>query len=145
MNRSRLNVFKATSMTISVLGILMIIATVIIFVYVGFMSLSSFISTQTSNGMANTELTSLQTEATSLNNSYNTINIQIDSSNNQNLKAAYANADLEMVLAQSDISDVESALATNQPDDIIQNRINIAKAQLQKAESSYSNLESQLH
>jgi hypothetical protein len=60
------------------------------------------------------------------------------------LKTAFVNAELEMVKAQSDISDVESALATNKPNDEVQKRLEIAKLQLQKAKISYSNLQSQL-
>jgi hypothetical protein len=145
MKRSRLNVFKATSMTISVLGVLMIVATVVILAYIGFQSLSSFISSDASTGSANTELTSLKTEAASLNNSYNTLKIRIDNTNNNNLKTAYVNADIEMVKAQSDISDVESALVANKPNDEVQKRLEIAKVQLQKAKSSYSNLYSQVY
>jgi hypothetical protein len=137
-------VFKATSMTISVLGVLMIIATVIILAYIGFQSLSSFISSDVSSGSANTELASLKTEAATLNGQYDTLKIQIDQTNNKDLKTAFVNAELEMVKAQSDISDVESALATNKPNDEVQKRLEIAKLQLQKAKISYSNLQSQL-
>ena len=131
-------------MTISVLGVLMIVATVAILAYIGFLSLSSFISSDASMGSANTELASLKTEADALNGQYDTLKIQIDNSNNRNLKIAYVNADIEMVKAQSDISDVESALVANKPNDEVQRRLEIAKVQLQKAKSSYSNLQSQL-
>jgi Tfp pilus assembly protein FimT len=144
MKRSRLNVFKATSMTISVLGVLMIVATVAILAYIGFQSLSSFISSDASTGSANSELASLKTEANALNGQYDTLKIQIDNTNNRNLKIAYVNAELEMVKAQSDISDVESALVANKPNDEVQRRLEVAKVQLQKAKSSYSNLQSQL-
>jgi hypothetical protein len=53
------------------------------------------------------------------------------------------NADLEMVKAQSAISDVESALETNKPNDEVQRRLQIAKVQLQKAKISYNDLQSQ--
>jgi hypothetical protein len=136
-------VFKATSMTISVLGVLMIIATVIILAYLGFQSLSSFISSDVSSGSANTELASLKTEAATLNGEYDSLKIQIDQTNNEELKTAYVNADLEMVKAQSAISDVESALETNKPNDEVQRRLQIAKVQLQKAKISYNDLQSQ--
>jgi len=143
MKRSRLNVFKATSMTISVLGVLMIVATVAILAYIGFQSLSSLISSDASKGSANTELAALKTEAATLNGQYDTLKIQIDNTNNKKLKTAYVNAELEMVKAQSDISDVESALVTNKPNDEVQKRLEIAKVQLQKAKVSYNNLQSQ--
>ena len=44
MRKSRLNLFKSTSMLISVVGIIMIISTIVVVAYVGFSMVSSGIT-----------------------------------------------------------------------------------------------------
>ena len=50
MRKSRLNLFKSTSMLISVVGIIMIISTIVVVAYVGFSMVSSGITNEISSG-----------------------------------------------------------------------------------------------
>jgi len=127
-------------MTISVLGVVMIIVTVGILAYIGFLSLSSFISYDASSGSSYDQLSALKTDYTALKGQYDTIKIDVDKSNNKDLKTAYVNAELELIKAQSAITDVESAMSANEPPQEIQNRISAAQAQMQKAKASLSSL-----
>ena len=68
----------------------------------------------------------------------------VDNSNNKNLKTAYVNADLELVKANSDISDVDSALASGKSKQEVQKRITAAQAQLDTARSSVSSVENMI-
>ena len=141
MKRSRLNLFKVTSMSISVLGILMIIATIILFAYIGISSVTSSISTDVGSGSAYDQLAVLKSNYNTLEGQYNNMKTNVDNSNNKNLKTAYVNADLELVKANSDISDVDSALASGKSKDEVQKRITAAQAQLDTARSSLSSVE----
>jgi hypothetical protein len=141
MKRSRLNLFKVTSMSISVLGILMIIATIILFAYIGISSVTSSISTDVGSGSAYDQLAVLKSNYNTLEGQYNNMKTSVDNSNNRNLKTAYVNADLELVKANSDISDVESALASGKSKQEVQKRITAAQAQLDTARSSLSSVE----
>jgi hypothetical protein len=64
----------------------------------------------------------------------------VDSSNNQNLKTAYINADLQLVEANSAISNVDSALASGKSKDEVQKRISTAQSQLDTARASLSSV-----
>ncbi|MGZ7109202.1 MAG: hypothetical protein ACXVHW_09555 [Methanobacterium sp.] len=144
MKRSRLNLFKVTSMSISVLGILMIIATIILFAYIGISSVTSSISTDVGSGSAYDQLAVLKSNYNTLEGQYNNMKTSVDNSNNRNLKTAYVNADLELVKANSDISDVESALASGKSKQEVQKRITAAQAQLDTARSSLSSVENMI-
>ena len=60
MRKSRLNLFKSTSMLISVVGIIMIISTIVVVAYVGFSIVSSRITNQNSSGNQYDELEQLK-------------------------------------------------------------------------------------
>lgn len=140
MKRSRLNLFKVTSMSISVLGIIMILATVVLFAYIGITSLSSSISSDVGSSSAYDQLSVLKSNYNSLNGQFNSVKINVDNSNNRNAKNAFITAKLELVKANSTISDVDSALASGQSKGEVQNRINAAQTQLSAAQASLSNV-----
>jgi cell division protein FtsB len=140
MKKSRLNLFKVTSMSISVLGILMIIATIILFAYIGISSLTSSISSNVGSGSAYDQLSVLKNNYNSLEAQYNTLKISVDDSNNKDIKTAYSNAKLELVKAKSAIADVDSALSSGKSNDEVQKRITAAQAQLDQARASLSSV-----
>ncbi len=131
-------------MTISVLGVVLIIVTVGIIFYIGFQSLSSFISYETSSGSSYDKLSALKSEYTTLKGQFDNIKIEVDKNNNKNIKIAYVNAELELIKAQSAITDVENAMSANESPQEIQNRINAAQVQMQKAKTSLSDLRSMM-
>ena len=60
MRKSRLSLFKSTSMMISVVGIIMIISTIIVVAYVGYSMVSSSITNEISSGTQYDELAELK-------------------------------------------------------------------------------------
>lgn len=145
MKRSRLNLFKATSMTISVLGIIMVVLTVGILVYIGFQALSSTISTDASTGAAYDELAVLKSQYNILRSQFDAVKMDVDKTNDKDLQKAYLNAELELIKAQSDIEDVESAINSQKSEEEIKNRIKTAQTQLETAKASLSSLQSAMN
>jgi hypothetical protein len=144
MKRSRLSMFKATSMTISVLGVVMIIVTIAIIAFIGFNSLSGFISSDVSKKELYNELSGLKTNASQLNSQYDALKLQVQKANSKTISTAYVTADLENIKSQSAVSDVESALSAGEPPDEVQDRINAAKTQIEKARASLSSVRAML-
>lgn len=140
MKRSRLNLFKATSMSISVLGIILIIATLVLFAYIGISTITSSITTDVGSGSAYDQLAVLKSDYNNLNNQFTSVQQSVDSSNNKNAKTAFINAKLELVKANSDINDVESALSAGKSKDEVAQRINTAQDQLNTAKSSLASV-----
>ncbi|MBI5680054.1 MAG: hypothetical protein HZC47_04075 [Methanobacterium sp.] len=144
MKRSRLNIFKATSMTISILGVLLIIVVIGLFAYLGISALSGMLSGNVDNGEAYDKLSSLKAEYSNLNSQFEQLKNKANASGNKKIKKDSVNTQLELVKANSAITDVESALATNLPIDEVNKRISIATNQLQTAKSSLTTLDAEV-
>lgn len=140
MRRSRLRLFKFTSMAISVLGVLMIIATVIVMAYIGFERISSTISTNVDKGSLYDEFAQLQKEYQDLKIEYDSTKKTIYETGDKDLMEKYINAEIKLVEAKSALDDVESALSTNKPIPEIKNRLQTAKVKLKEARDSLANL-----
>ena len=115
MRKSRLNLFKSTSMLISVVGIIMIISTIVVVAYVGFSIVSSGITNEISSGN------------------------QYDDGDTAQVQK-YNDARLELTKADSAIQNVQSALDSGKSSNEVDSRIDFAKEKLQNATVAYNNL-----
>ena len=141
MRRSRLNLFKATSMTISLLGIIMVLITIGIGGYLIFTALSATISADVGSGVSYDKITTLKSEYDNLNSQFAQTKLSIEKLNNKNATAAYDGAELELIRAQSDISDADSAITSKKSADEVNNRIDIAQKQLTVASQALKDLQ----
>ncbi len=126
--------------------IFVIIAGLIIFItplaYIGISAITSSTTTNVGSGSAYDQLAVLKSDYNNLNDQYTSTQKSVDSSNNKNAKTAFMNAKVELVKANSDISDVESALSAGKSKDEITQRINTAQTQLNTAKSSLASVKS---
>jgi cell division protein FtsB len=143
LRRSRLNLFKATSMTISLLGIIMVLITIGIGGYLIFTAISSTISADVGGGVSYDKVATLKSEYNSLSSQYAQTKLNIENMNNKNATAAYDKAELELIRAQSDISDADSAITSKKSSDEINNRIELAQKQLEVASQALKDLQAQ--
>ncbi len=140
MRKSRLSLFKSTSMLISVLGVIMIIATVAAVAYVGFSVVSSSLTGGISSGTQYDQLAELKNNYSNLEVQYNETGNKIYMMNNITLEREYVNAQVELVRVKNDISDVESALSMNKPASEVDKRLQLAKNDLKIAQEAYNSL-----
>ncbi|MDI9615350.1 MULTISPECIES: hypothetical protein [unclassified Methanothermobacter] len=140
MKRSRINLFKVTSMTISILGVLLIAGTILIFAYIGVDAVSDAISGSVEKGAEYDELAKLQSDYSALKVQYDSVKKDVYQRNNDNLTKTYLNAEIELVKAKSAIDDVKSALETNKPKSEVDDRIKTARYQLQVASQALNDL-----
>lgn len=140
MRKSRLSLFKSTSMLISVLGVIMIIATVAAVAYVGFSVVSSSLTGGISSGTQYDQLAELKTNYSNLEVQYNETGNKIYMMNNITLEREYVNAQVELVRVKNDISDVESALSMSKPASEVDKRLQLAKDDLKIAQEAYNSL-----
>ena len=139
MRKSRLRLFKSTSMMISVIGIIMIVSTIIVVAYVGFSVVNESITNGISSGNQYDELADLKSEYSDLEAKFDSIKstyYQGDASSIQK----YNDARLELTRAGSAIDNVQSALDAGKPSNEVDSRINFAKEKLQAAREAYENL-----
>ena len=133
MKKSRLRLFKSTSMLISVLGIMMIVSTLIIAGYIGISILSSEINSGISSGPYYDKLAVLKSDYANLESEFNVTKQNIIKNTNESGEDSYINAELQLIRARSAIDDVESAIRSSKPSEEIDTRINIARQKLKIA------------
>ena len=140
MRKSKLSLFKSTSMLISVVGIIMIVSTIIVAAYVGYSMVSSGITNEISSGTQLDELAELKA-------SYNNLSVKFDSIKSTYYTGStedvqkYNDAKLELSRAGTAISNVESGLnGQGIPSNEVDSRIQFAKEKLKVANEAYNNL-----
>lgn len=140
MRKSRLNLFKSTSMLISVLGVIMIIATVAAIAYVGFSVVSSSLTGGISSGTQYDQLADLKSNYTALEVQFNDTGNKIYAMDNITLEREYVNAQVELIRAQNDLSDVESALSMGKSASEVDKRLQQTREDLKIAHEAYNSL-----
>ena len=140
MKKSRLGLFKSTSMLISVLGVIMIIATVAAVAYVGFSVVSSSLTGGISSGTQYDQLAELKSNYTALEVQFNDTGNKIYAMDNITLEREYVNAQVELARAKNDLSDVESALSMSKPASEVDKRLQQTRDDLKIAQEAYNTL-----
>lgn len=139
MRKSRLSLFKSTSMLISVVGIIMIISTIIVVAYVGYSIVSSGITNEISSGTQYDELAELKAEHGNLSVKFDSIKSTYYAGGADKVKE-YNDAKLELTRANLAIENVQSALDAGKPSNEVDSRIDFAKDKLDTANKAYNNL-----
>ncbi|KZX14359.1 hypothetical protein [Methanobrevibacter curvatus] len=135
MKKSRIRLFRNASNTISVLGIILVIATIIIAAYLGVMIVSNNITKDVSSAAHHDKLAQLNNEYAQLENKLNQIN-KFDFSD----KSVYTDAELKLSTAKLAIDDINSGLSTNQPTTEVDERIKTAEKDLKIASDAINKL-----
>ena len=140
MRKSRLSLFKSTSMLISVVGILLIISTIIVVAYVGFSMVSSGITNEISSGNQYDELADLKSSYSDLEAKFDSVKSLYYDNGDVSDVQEYNQARLELTRADTAIQNVQSALDSGKPSTDVNSRIDFAKEKLQNATVAYNNL-----
>lgn len=139
MRKSRLSLFKSTSMLISVVGIIMIVSTIIVVAYVGYSMVSSGITNEISSGTQYDELAELKTSYDNLSFKFDSVKSTYYAGGPDQVKV-YNDAKLELTRANSAIENVQSALDAGKPSNEVDSRIDFAKQKLDDANNAYNSL-----
>ena len=139
MRKSRLTLFKSTSMMISVVGIIMVIVTVIVVAYVGYSIVSSDITNGISSGTQYDELAELKAEYDDLAVKFDSIKSTYYAGDVDDVKK-YNDAKIELTRAKTAIENVQCALDADKPSNDVDSRIAFAKEKLEVANNAYNSL-----
>ncbi len=126
-------------MLISVVGIIMIIATIIVVAYVGYSIVSTGITNEISSGTQYDELAELKASYDDLSVKFDSIKSTYYAGGSDNVKV-YNDAKLELTRANSAIENVQSALDAGKPSNEVDSRIDFAKEKLKTASQAYNEL-----
>ncbi len=139
MRKSRLSLFKSTSMLISVVGIIMVIATIVVVAYVGYSMVSSGITNEISSGTQYDELAELKASYSNLSVKFDSIKSTYYAGSADDIKV-YNEAKIELSRASAAIENVQSALDADKPSNEVDSRIEFAKQKLDAANKAYNTL-----
>ena len=139
MRKSRLSLFKSTSMLISVVGIIMIVSTIIVVAYVGYSMFSEGITDEISSGTQYDELAELKSSYSDLAVKFDSVKATYYAGSNDDIQT-YNDARIELTRADSAIENVQSALDAGKPSNEVDSRIDFAKQKLNDANEAYNNL-----
>ena len=139
MRKSRLSLFKSTSMLISVVGVIMIISTIIVVAYVGYSTVSNGITNEISSGTQYDELAELRSSYNNLSAKFENIKATYYAGGPDDVKV-YNDAKIELSRADSAIQNVQSALDAGKPSNEVDSRIDFAKEKLKTAADAYKEL-----
>jgi hypothetical protein len=126
-------------MLISVVGIIMVVATIIVVAYVGYSMVSSGITNEISSGTQYDELADLKASYSNLSVKFDSIKSTYYSGSTDDIKV-YNDAKIELSRANSAIENVQSALDAGKPSNEVDSRIDFAKQKLQTANDAYNSL-----
>lgn len=140
MRKSRLSLFKSTSMLISVVGIIMVVSTIIVAAYVGYSMVSSGITDEISSGTQYDELAQLKASYNNLSAKYDSIKSTYYAGSPEDIQK-YNDAKLELSRSNTAINNVESGLnGEGISSTEVDSRIQFAKEKLDAAYDAYNNL-----
>ena len=139
MRKSRLSLFKSTSMLISVVGIIMIISTILVVAYVAYSMVSEGITDGISSGTQYDELAELKSSYSDLAVKFDSVKSTYYAGGPDQIKV-YNDAKIELTRANSAIENVQSALDAGKPSNEVDSRIEFAKQRLDAANNAYNTL-----
>lgn len=141
MKKSRLGLFKSTSMLISILGIIMIVATIIVVAYVGFSVVSSGLTGGVSSGAQYDQLNELKSNYSALESKFNDVKSELYIRGNASAQQEFVDAEVYLVHAKNALDDVDSALSMGEDSSEVDKRLAEARKSLQDAQKAYQTID----
>ena len=140
MKKSRLGLFKSTSMLISVLGVIMVNATIIVVAYIGFSVVSSGLTGGVSSGAQYDELNELRSNYSDLESRFNELKSELYVTGNASEQQKFVDAEVYLVHAKNALDDVDSALSMGKDSSEVDKRLTEARTSLQEAQKAYQSI-----
>ena len=142
MKRSRLKLFKTTSLTISLIGVILILITIGVIAYIAVSGLTHSVTTSVSSGAEYDQLNQLKNEYNNVSESYMSISNQVTQSKDQGLKTTYNNGKLKLSEANTTLNSIDNDINNGKSEEVINSKINSVKEDLNFVRETYSNITS---
>ena len=140
MKRSRLKLFKTTSLTISLIGVILILITIGVIAYIGVSGLTNSVTTSVSSGAEYDQLNQIKSQYNNVSESYLSLSSQVTQSKDKNLKTTYNNGKLKLSEANTTINSIENDIHNGKSEYLIKSKIDSVNEDLKFVKETYSNL-----
>ncbi len=140
MKRSRLSLFRTTSLTISLIAVILILITVIVVAYIGVSEVTDTVSTSVSSGSTYDNLNQIKSDYADLTQQYDALNEKLGTSPENTTKMTYNEGKLKLTEVNQTISSLESSINRGEDQATIDKYTDEARSQLNEARDVYNQL-----
>ncbi|MBE6486623.1 MAG: hypothetical protein E7Z85_07285 [Methanosphaera stadtmanae] len=140
MKKSRLKLFKTTSLTISLIGVILILLTIGVIGYVAVSGLSNSVSTTVSSGSAYDQLDQVKTQYEEVNKKYDTLNQKLGTNPDPSVKTTFNTGKIKLSEASQLISSTQNDINNGKSEEEIQSKLNQTKNKISEANDIYGQI-----
>lgn len=140
MKKSRLKLFKTTSLTISLIGVILILLTIGVIGYIAVSGLSNSVSTTVSSGSAYDQLDQVKTQYEEVNAKYDTLNNKLGTNPDPAIKTTFNTGKIKLSEISQSISSIQNDINNGKPEEDIQTKLNQTKNKINEANDIYNQI-----
>jgi uncharacterized protein (UPF0333 family) len=140
MKKSRLKLFKTTSLTISLIGVILILLTIGVIGYVAVSGLSSSVSTTVSSGSAYDQLDQVKTQYDDINNKYIELDKKLGTNPDPAVKTTFNTGKVKLSEISQSLSIIQSDIKNGKPDKEVQEKLNQTRDKIQEVNDIYTQI-----
>ena len=140
MRKSRLKLFKTTSLTISLIGVVLILLTVGVIGYVTVSGLTNTVSNTVSSGSSYDQLDVLKSEYGNTSKKYEDLNAKLGTSPNPNVKTKFNDGKIKLSEAGQKVSSIQADIDRGKTGQDVNDKINQTQGLLKEANDIYNEI-----
>ncbi len=140
MKKSRLKLFKTTSLTISLIGVLLILLTIGVIGYIAVSGLSNSVSTTVSSGSAYDQLDQVKTQYDEINKKYTDLNKKLGTDPDPSIKTNFNIGKVKLSECNQMLTSIQNDINNGKSEEDIQNKLNQTKNLIKEANDIYSQI-----
>lgn len=140
MRKSRLKLFKTTSLTISLIGVVLILLTVGVIGYVAVSGLTNTVSNTVSSGSSYDQLDALKSEYGNATKKYYDLNAKLGTSPNPNVKTKFNDGKIKLSEAGQKVSSIQADIDRGKSGKDVDDKISQTRELLKEADNIYNEI-----
>ena len=140
MKKSRLKLFKTTSLTISLIGVILILLTIGVIGYIAVSGLSNSVSTTVSSGSSYDQLDQVKTQYEEVNAKYDNLNKKLGTNPDPAIKTTFNTGKIKLSEISQSISSIQNDINNGKPEEDIQTELNQTKNKINEANDIYNQI-----
>ena len=140
MKKSRLKLFKTTSLTISLLGIILILLTVGVIGYVAVAGLTDSVSSTVNSGSAYDQLDQVKAQYNDINKKYTDLDKKLGTSPDPSVKTTFNTGKVILNEVGESLSSIQNDISNGKSESYIQTKLNHTNSKLGDANDIYNQI-----
>ena len=140
MKKSRIKLFKTTSLTISLIGVILILLTIGVLGYVIVSGVSDTVSTTVSSGSSYDQLDQVKSQYNTIKDKYDALDKKLGTNPDATVKTTFNTGKIKLTEIQQLLSSVQSDINNGESDADIQKKLNQTTDKIKEANDIYNQI-----